>query len=445
VRRPIASIVVLVVVVVVGLVPAHANPVDAFGFGGRAPAMGGAQTAATIDGGANYYNPAALARGEAIRVDLGYQLAQPYLTLNGGDQGVDTSRGLYAALSAPGRIFGLKVAIGAGIFLPDERITRTRTLPAQRPRWSLYDNRPQRIFLGSNLAVQLGDDLWLGGGIAYMSRTRGTLDLEGRIGFPDSEDSQLDLAIDVDLITVRYPQGGVLWRAQPWLLVGLSFRGGFVLELNQKFSIRGDVGPEGGNPVVDNGYFALHSVAMDLFQPEQWSVGFSAQLTRRLLVAGDVTWQRWSAFENPAASIAIDYDLKDFNDLVVIPDAPPLPDAFFHDTIVPRVGVEWVAAETRHSVWHVRAGYAFEPSPAPAQIVETNFVDNDKHTLSMGLGATIFDVSKILERPFAFDLYVAATFLPDRSHHKLSPVDPIGDYVSSGFVFQTGFGTRWSF
>ena len=81
---------------------AGANPVDLFGFGARAPAMGGAQTAATDDGGANYYNPAALARPEEIRIDLGYQLAQPWLSINGGGQDVDQSRGLVAALSAPG-------------------------------------------------------------------------------------------------------------------------------------------------------------------------------------------------------------------------------------------------------------------------------------------------------------------------------------------------------
>jgi hypothetical protein len=424
---------------------ARANPVDTFGFGGRAPAMGGAQTAATRDGGANYYNPAALALGDDIKIDLGYQRATPYLSLNGGDQGVDQARGIAAAISAPGTIFGVHMALGAGVFLPDERITRTRTLPAQRPRWSLYDNRPQRIFLGSNLAFRINRRVWIGGGIAYMSRTRGTLDLNGRIGFPNSDDSDLALDIDVDLVTVRYPQGGVLVRATPWLDVGLAYRGGFALKLDQAFAIRGDVGPAGVDPVVDDGFFKLHSAALDLFQPEQVALGIAARLTPRLLVAGDVTWQRWSEFQNPAAHIDIEYDLKDFNDLVVIPTAPPLPEAFFHDVIVPRIGVEYTAGNDRHTLFQVRAGYAYEPSPAPEQIGETNFVDNDKHTFSAGLGLSIARVTEILPRPVDFDLYLAATFLPDREHHKLSPTDAIGDYVSSGFVFAWGLASRWHF
>ncbi len=425
--------------------PARGNPVDTFGFGARAPAMGGAQTAAARDGSANYYNPAALALGNDIRVDLGYQRATPYLSLNGGDQGVDQSRGIAAALSAPGTLFGVRMALGAGVFLPDERITRTRTLPAQRPRWSLYDNRPQRIFLGSNLAFRITRRVWIGGGIAYMSRTRGTLDLEGRVGFPSADDSSLSLDIDVDLITVRYPQAGVLVRAAPWLDVGLAYRGGFALKLDQAFTIRGDVGPDGAEPVVDDGFFKLHSAALDLFQPEQVAVGFAARITPRLLVAGDVTWQRWSVFQNPAAHIDIDYDLKDFNDLVVIPDAPPLPEAYFHDIIVPRIGVEYTASSERHTQLQVRAGYAYEPSPAPEQVAETNFIDNDKHTFSAGMGVSIAGVTDVLPRPVDFDLYLAATFLPDRAHRKLSPTDAVGDYVSSGFVFAWGVASRWHF
>ena len=51
----------LICVIVVASAEAQANPVDMYGYGARASAMGGAQTAAANDTGANYYNPAALA------------------------------------------------------------------------------------------------------------------------------------------------------------------------------------------------------------------------------------------------------------------------------------------------------------------------------------------------------------------------------------------------
>lgn len=425
--------------------PAAANPVDAFGFGARAPAMGGAQTAATADGGANYYNPAALVAGDDIRIDAGYQLAAPYLSINRGDQDVDASRGLAVALSAPGKIGAVRLAMGAGLFLPDERVTRVRTLPAQRPRWSLYDNRPQRIFLGANVAFQVTPRLFVGGGIAYMSRTVGTVDLTGRVGFPNYDDSNLAVDIDVDLKTIRYPQAGLLWQVLPWLTLGAAYRGGFVLTLDQTFVITGDIGPADMEPVVEDGYFRLRSLSLDLFQPAQVATGFAAQITPRVLVAGDLTWQHWGSYENPAARIELDLDLKDFNSLIDIPDAPPLPAAYFHDIVVPRLGVEILAGRTRRTTWRVRGGYAYEPSPAPEQRGESNFVDNDKHTLSAGVGVSVARVTEILPRPFDLDLFVAGTFLPDRAHRKFSPIDPIGDYVSAGAVFATGLMTRWHF
>jgi hypothetical protein len=105
--------------------PAAANPVDAFGFGARGPALGRAQTAAARDGGANYYNPGILATFDVIKVDFGYQLAAPTLTVNGLDLGVDSARGAAGSLIVPGAIAGLPVAIGAGVFLPDEQIAPT--------------------------------------------------------------------------------------------------------------------------------------------------------------------------------------------------------------------------------------------------------------------------------------------------------------------------------
>jgi len=253
------------------------------------------------------------------------------------------------------------------------------------------------------------------------------------------------VASDVDLRTVRDPQAGVLLRAQPWLDVGLSFRGEFVLELDQQFSVKGDVGPAGGEPIVEDGFLSLHSVALDLFQPQQWSAGFAARLSPRWLVVGDVTWQRWSRFDNPSAKINLELDLKDFDDLVDIPPARPLPLAHFHDVLVPRVGVEWRAARTRHTTWEVRAGYAWEPTPAPPQQGESNFVDNNKHTFSAGLGVGVAKVTQVLPRPFEIDLYGAVTWLPAREHEKLAATDPVGDYVSKGVVVQLGLGSRWHF
>ena len=56
---------------------AQANPLDAFGFGARSVAMGGAVTAQVSDVSANYYNPSGLTDAHRLRLDLGYALVSP--------------------------------------------------------------------------------------------------------------------------------------------------------------------------------------------------------------------------------------------------------------------------------------------------------------------------------------------------------------------------------
>jgi long-chain fatty acid transport protein len=426
--------------------PAAANPADAFGFGARAAAMAGAHTAAAEDGSATYYNPALLARFAEIRIDVGYQVAVPTLTADGHDLEVDPSRGLALGLVVPGRVAGRPVAIGAGVFLPDQHITRTRALPSPQPRFALYDNRPQRFFLSADVAVEILPGLTVGGGIAYLSSTHGDVALRGLIGFPQAERSDLELAIDVDLETVRYPHLGAAWRVTPWLDLGVSYRGGFRLLIEQGVRIDGDVGLPELEPVVEDGFLSLFSASQDLFQPAQLTAGLAARITPRTAVAFDLGWHRWSAFENPAARIEIDLDVGMFNDFVDLPPALPLPAPHYHDIVVPRLGVEHRAWQDRRGrVVRARGGYVYEPSPAPEQFGETNFIDNHKHGLSLGAGLELPGLGEVIPRPVSVDAFVALTLLEARDHQKLSPIDPIGDYRSDGRVLAAGLQTRWRF
>lgn len=434
----------VLVVVLLAAGSAHANPVDTFGFGGRSPAMAGAQTAAANDGSANYYNPAILATYEDIRVDIGYQTAVPDLRVGGLDLGVDASRGFAVALSSPGRIGPVELAISGGLFLPDQHILRARALEASQPRFSLYDNRPQRLFLAANVAFRVGRRLAFGGGIAYMAKTVAAVDLAGRLGYPDAEDSDLALAIDADVKELRYPQAGVLFSATPWLDLGLTYRGGYKLVLDNTVRVLADIGSE-GMPIVEEGSLSLHAVAQDLFQPEQWSAGLAAQITPQLLVAFDLALHRWSKFENPATRIDVAIDAGQFNDLLDIPDTPSLPRPHYSDIAIPRIGAELTVLRDVRRKLDLRGGYAYEPSPVPEQVGESNFIDNDKHTGSFGAGLTLSGFTELLPRPLRLDAFLALTYLSARTHHKLSPVDPVGDYRATGKIIQAGLSSTWHF
>ena len=82
--------------------------------------------------------------------------------------------------------------------------------------------------------------------------------------------------------------------------------------------------------------------------------------------------------------------------------------AYFHDIAVPRIGGEYVFGVGRRR-WAARAGYVFEPSPAPVQRGSTNLIDNDKHTLSAGLGVELPGLGGVVLRPVSIDLALAVT------------------------------------
>ncbi len=424
---------------------AVANPVDAFGIGARGAALAGAQTAASKDSSANYYNPALLARLNDLHIDIGYRVAAPYLTIGGANLGVDTSRGTHIGIAVPGALGPLQVAIGGATFIPDQHLSRVRSLPPGRPRFSLYDNRPQRFFLAANVAIRAGERVWVGAGISFMSNTSGGVVLDGRIGFPDAADSDLSLAIDIDLQTIRYPQAGIAIQVSPWLLVGASYRGQFNLVSDLHIRLQGDVGRENLPPLVENGFLELRSLVQDLFQPAQFTVGAALKTAGGWTFTLDASFHRWSQLTNPSAQIDVDADLGDFNDLVEIPMRKAARDPQFHDILIPRLGIEAPLYQDEMIQMIARGGYSYEPTVAPEQTGETNFVDNDKHTVSTGLGIEFDGLGSIVTQPVSFDLYMALTVLPERSHRKLSPIDPVGDYRAGGWIAAFGMSSRWRF
>ncbi len=438
------SLLALVIVAATGA-SARANPLDVFGLGARAQSMGGAHTAATVDSSANYYNPGALAAmPRKLQLDVGYQRAAASLALDGRDQQVDGAAGLATGLVAPGGVGPVHFAFGVSLFLPDERVTRVRSLPAQAPRFIYYDNRPQRVFLGTNLAVRVLPGLFVGAGMSFMSRTKGDVLLRGRIGFPDAEDTELRLGLDVDLVAVRYPQAGVLWQPLEWLRLGVTYRHEFMLEMDQGFVIRGNVGPKNDDPVLSDGYLAVRSISTDLFQPAQVTVGAAADLPWGLLATADLQWARWSRFRTPGSTVKLEYDLKDFNSLVMLPTAPPLPPPGFHDVVSPRVGLEERIALGPHALF-VRAGYAFEATPVPEQRGETNLADGDKHTACFGLGVELDDLHEAAPRRVALDASLSRVWVGRAVARKLDPANDIGDWVAEGHLWSSSLSLRVGF
>jgi long-chain fatty acid transport protein len=423
----------------------RANPIDAFGFGSRGPAMGGAAGAVSEDASANYYNPAGLIAGRDLRLDIGYRYAQPILRINRQDLGVDASRGFALGLVAPTNIGPFRFAFGVALWLPDQRLTRVRSLPLQQPRFVYYDNRMQRLYFAANIAIQIVPRLYVGAGLVFMSRTQGTIELTGNVAVTNADDSSLVTAINVDLLAIRYWQAGVRWDALPYLSLSAVFRQAFVLNLDQQFRIDGSVGNPGLPPVVASGFLQAHSISTDLFDPLQVSAGFAVRPTRRGLVTFELTYARWSEFPLPAANLMLSLDIGQFNSAVHLPPPRTYAPPGFHDIVIPRVGVEWRAFDSDRFGVDARGGYSYEPTPAPEQFAQSSLADSDKHTFSLGAGIEFKRLQPILARPLAIDVHVALTYLPDRVNRKIDPRDPVGDFVADGVIPQVGLTLRSRF
>jgi len=424
----------------------RANPIDAFGLGARAPALGSAYAAVADDTAAGYYNPAGLAQSGDLRIDIGYQLARPRLAVSGVSQNLVDSRGITAGVVLPGEILGVRFAFGATLFLPDQQATRIRVLSFDRPRLQLYDNRGQRLYMAANLSIRIFRGLYLGGGLTFMSRSQGKVYLRGRVALSDPENSVLESSTNVDLLAVRYPQVGLLWQATSQLSLALVYRHKFLLELEQGFNIEADIADPDQPSVVSGAKLNELARSLDLFQPWQLVAGVAARFSPRLLLSFDLTFSRWSEQPPPAANFTLELDIGRFNDLVKLPPPRPYPDAGFSDTLMPGLGLEWRAVDRalgeRLSL-DLRAGYRYEPSPVPEQAGESSLGDSDRHIISLGFGLELARLSTVLPKPLSLDAFAAMSHLPERQFRKLEARSPVGDFTVGGQVWQAGAQLRW--
>lgn len=425
---------------------ALANPPDTYGFGSRETAMGGAMVAESKGFAANYYNPAALVRSRGLEVGMGYFRADHSMLINDLDTHVDPVKGVNGGIVAPGSVLSVPFAFGIGVHLPDDRISRVRALRQEQPRWELYDNRNQRLFLAANLAVQPFKWLQIGGGMSFMSSTRGRLDISGGANLFRPDDSKLRHEVDADLTAVRYPQAGIRVELSDRVAVGATYRGEFQLALDLEAHLFGDVSG------LTTARYDLITHSINNFLPQQAVFGGSWALTRTLRTTFDATWMNWSAYVAPVAQLDAKLDIppppSGWPSTVTPPQAPAptrVEPLRLHDRVVPRVGVEWHALGDRNVRGFVRAGYEYAKSPIEAQLGLTNYVDRDRHTVSLGLGATLADLLPELPGSLFVDGHLQVSALPTETTRKTSAADYVGDYTAGGRIINIGITAGFAF
>ncbi len=429
-----------------GAARADANPTDTFGFGSRETAMGGAAAAETEGFAANYYNPAALARSRGLDVGIGYYRAEHSLETNGRDNGVDPVKGMNAGFVAPGTLFKIPFAFGVALHLPDDRISRVRALRQEQPRWELYDNRNQRLYLAANLAIEPTPWLWIGGGLSFMSSTRGRLDIGGGANVFRPDESQLRHEVDADLTAIRYPQAGVRVAVNKSIALAAVYRGEFQLGLDLSAHLVGDVSG------LTTARYDLATSSVNNFLPQQVVLGGSWAVTDRLRTTFDATWIDWSAYVAPVAKLDTNLQIPPPPSgwpSTITPPTTPAPTRVeplvMHDRVVPRIGFEWQALGEKRTKGFLRGGYEIAKSPIAAQTGLTNYIDRDRHSISLGLGATFRELLDELPGTLRVDAHAQLSVLPTSTTLKASPADYVGDYTAGGTILNVGLTAGFTF
>ncbi len=427
---------VAVLLVLLGSLPA-ASPAQAhawfeYGIGARAIGMGNAYAALADDPSAAYDNPAGLVAPVQPSVSLGFDYLAYDFRIDGATADLPNVPSLVFGTTFPiplEKLIGMRAAFGFGLQMTGATLLDQSVPFPTVPQFVVHQNSARVLHLLPALAFEPVPGVEVGGGAMFFDNTVGALDL----GIGARGDATFQ--VDQELKTIVSPlagirlDGGALAPPLAGWHAGLVYRGSFSVPYSIPVNAF-----LGGLPLV------LDFSATALYTPAQVECGLAYSPNPDWNLAAEVLWNEWSKFPDPALKIGVDITIPV---LPIVFNDSLLRDPNFHDTVSGRLGVEGrVASWTSADLW-LRLGYAYEPTPAPEQTGETNFLDNDRHIVSAGLGVALLEAfGDRLPHPLHLDSYLQAQILPSRTHHKdadVSQDNPGFPSISSdGILYHAG-------
>ena len=346
------------------LTPAHASPLDLFGFGGRSPGMAGAGVATATDFDAVYLNPAGLADTAGKRISLGGTGARLRLAIDGDDIGADPAAGLVigGAVRLPlGGALRDRVGLGLGIHVPHSTINRARHPLPGTPVFVLLEHRSHVVGLQLAAGVAVSERWRIGLGVLALA------ELRGRIDVVTDAAGRFTSFSEQRLLTRVAPIAGVRYALSGRVRLGAVMRG--TSRSDYDIQVTNDL--EGSLPVTIP---PIRVAGVAQYDPLTVAVEGAVRVRPGLEITGQLAYQRWSAFPLPTQN--------------PVEGTPPQEPPGFHDIPVPRVAVEWTRRLGRQgrTALALRAGYGFLLSPAPEMRGRQSLLDNHRHIVAGGLG-----------------------------------------------------------
>ncbi len=378
-----------------------ASPEDIFGYGPRSAAMGGTGAASSDDYDAAYTNPALLSRLRQNTLMVGYQGASFDLHASGpglpGPVGYDAATGLLIAVGLPvpfGGILKNRVGLAIDFYTPTSLLVRADIPYPESPQFVVLPDRAQSLAIRAGIGLDLGYGIRVGAGFGALAQLDGTVvvatDSTGRVGSN----------VEDELVAVYAPTVGATFdlpfgQGHPFRL-GVTYRG----ELEARFSVLIDA-----TKLSSLNIPVLNISGVAQFDPAE--VAFEAAYdTRPFTVAIGATYKRWSDYPGPLEPTTTCPAMTPTCGALATPIVP------FHDTVVPRIGVERSLPLSQGTRLHLRAGYAFEPTPSPAETPSSQAVD-PKSLALVNVQTRYFDASRSIFAlgtglevpPFTLDFY----------------------------------------
>jgi hypothetical protein len=423
-----------------------AAPSQAYGFGARATALGGAVTADAGDAASLFYNPAQLSLAPHSQLLVGYRGVSSDLQTNHVDAGIAGLGSVDGAVLGRGQFLRIPVGFGLGLSLTNGHLSRVATVRADEPRWVLRETLPELFNLAAALALRPTPWLALGAGSGFLATTRGGFDVSGRAVFADGKgaeyDSQLRHAVDAQLLSARYlllgaqlrlPQLATGSRAPIDWSLGLSFRDEAVLAQQLRGTLHGD---------VDSGFllipvrYTFDAQSLVAFVPRQLVLGVSATRDAWRLSL-DLGFEQWSRYPSPVARSGahIEAEVPAGLPLALPPnmELPPAERAGFHDRFTLRTGVERKLPLSRTTTLALRAGYAYLPTPAPRSSDTAQLVDTSEHIFSLGSGVSLSQLSRYMPHAVELDVHALYGHLPNRRLERGGAI-----FMAKGHTFSAG-------
>lgn len=361
----------LLIVLFVG--PAWANPYDLFGAGARAQGMAGAATALSGDYLSTFHNPAGLAgagnslgfgiMGSFNRASIrlaprpaGYDPPAYDLRLNPREETENPDGVVGVAVGVSLELFSEDLVIGALIFAPLDGFANAQTAFSDEReqyfsnqlRFELIGDRADTEVFNVGLAYRLRPWISMGIGMLLLPQANVVNDVyTPNAARPD----EVDLNVQLEQGTKRAITAGLMLQPWDWLRFGAAFQDEVFFAITGHNDVQLN-GEEEEDPTRQEIDLVQH------YSPPRFTVSL-AYLDDDLNATVEATWRGWSRY------------LDDHGKL-----------ADFEDRIEWKAALEYPVGDKTF----VRTGLTWSPSPVPDQDGRTNFVDNDRVVFALGAG-----------------------------------------------------------